>query len=119
MSAFDDDFASAEDLLDEIFGGSVTLRRGVTSTASFVAPWDLQEYELTDDRGVVTVFQSRDYLLLKTSVVIAAAQVTPRAGDRIHDSGDVYELLPIGDRPAVEDVAGGTRWLAHTKKVAA
>ncbi len=117
MSAFDNDFAAAEDLLDEVFGGAVTLKRGETSTAPFTTTWDLQDYELASDRGVVTVFQSRDYLLPKTAVVIGGSQVEPRAGDRIHDSGEVFELLPLGDRPAHEDVAGGTRWLCHTKRV--
>ena len=119
MSAFDNDFAEAEDLLDEVFGGSVTLQRGATTTAAFTASWDLQEYELVDQRGVVTVFQSRDYLLPKASVVINGSTITPRAGDRILDSDGVFELLPVGDRPAIEAVAGGTRWLCHTKKVAA
>lgn len=117
MSAFDQDFAAADDLLDEIFGGPVTLVRGANSSESFTASWDLQEYEVESAAGAVTVVQSRDYLVPKVGVTIAGQAVTPRPGDRIVDQGVAYEVLPIGARPAVEDAPGGSRWICHTKRV--
>lgn len=117
-SAFDSDFATAESLLDEVFGGLVTLRRGVQATQGFVAAWTLQEYEVIDQEGGLTVVQSRDYSVPKASVVLGGAVVQPRAGDRIVDGSDLWEIVPLAPRPAVEDTPGGTRWLVHTKKVA-
>lgn len=118
-SAFDSDFASAENLLDEVFGCSVSLRRGVEDTESFAASWTLQEYELVDQQGEVSIVQSRDYTLPKASIVLAGDVTRPRAGDRIVDeNGELWELLPLAPRPAVEDTPGGSRWLVHTKRVA-
>lgn len=117
MSNFDSDFADAEGLLDEIFGASVVLSRGGVTSDTFTATWDLQEYELVNGGGNVTVFQSRDYLVPKSGVLIAGNAITPRPGDRIIDAGVAYEVLPIGDRPAVEDAPGGGRWICHTKRV--
>lgn len=117
MSSFDDNFAAAENLLDEVFGGALQLDRAGSLSDKFVGSWDLQEYEVVDQRGVVTVVVARDYLLPR-SITLDGDPIAPRAGDRIIDGADRYQILPIGTRPAVEDVAGGNRWLCHTKRVA-
>jgi hypothetical protein len=77
-----------------------------------------EEYEVSDDNGVMTKMQVTDWLL-KRSVL---ANVIPKNGDRISlfrdDTQETYEVLPIGSRPCCEphDNAG-VMVVVHTKKI--
>ena len=49
-------------------------------------------YEVSDGQ-VMTVYESRDYLVLAASLVNGSSAVTPQAGDQITDAdGRVYEV---------------------------
>lgn len=103
---------------ERAFGVTVTYKRGSSTTDSFTAIRSDVEYEVMGGEfGLAIKVTSRDYLLPKSSVVIGGVEVEPRAGDRIVEGGETVEIMPLGDKPAVELQAGGFRYLVHTKKV--
>lgn len=73
------------------------------------------EFEMVDSNGVVMRVDSRDYLITASQL-----SVEPKAGHRIADGGNVYEVSEFGSEPA-------WRWSdpfhqtyrIHTKKVKA
>jgi hypothetical protein len=101
VPAFDDDFAAADSLLTEAFGGSVVYLAGssqITVTAEVV----MRDYQIEDFEGLVTTVQSRDYLIDS-----AALGIDPKPGHRI-------QLDPprIADyRASVPDIADALRAL--------
>lgn len=106
---------------DRAFGVSVTLTQGTGASESFNAQWEAQEFEIEDSDGYATKFHGRDFMFAKSDAVIASVEVRPRAGDRItlteNSETQVFEIMPIGQRPAVEAMDGQYRWLVHTKRV--
>lgn len=72
------------------------------------------EYEVADAEGFLTKVQSVDWQVRRAEF----GSVEPKFGELTRSTGEKYELLPIGDRPAVEvlDDFGG-QLLLHTKKV--
>lgn len=99
------------------FGVPVTLRRGAASSAALVATWSQHDYDITEPDGFSTLVQSRDYVLKAAETMIAGAVITPRAGDRIVDGSETFELMTLGKRPAAELLPGNYRWLVHTKRI--
>lgn len=74
--------------------GSVELSATVGSTA----------FDRTDEYGVVHRIESRDYLVAAADLVLGGDAVTPKAGDRITETGEArvheYEVMSPGDEPA-------------------
>lgn len=105
------------------FGEDVTLGHGLDTTDTFTAIWDDQQYEVADEEGYATKFHSRDFEFDKSSATVNGELFEPRAGDIINvtENGEAkkFEILPMGSMPAVEEMAGGFRWLVHTKQVPA
>lgn len=123
MAAFDDDFDAADDLLAEAFGGSITLRRGGSTTTGVSAQVIITDHDAIDDQSGMTVsVQSRDFLIRVEAYAFGGTAVEPRAGDVIVETVNgvecQFELMPIGRRPAFEwAAADGRRWIVRTKKV--
>ena len=74
--------------------------------------------------GVGETFESRDFLILATDLVLAGEQTLPRAGDRIRESGSpdstsyIYEVLAPGNEPAWRFSDPYRRTLRiHTKQI--
>lgn len=107
--------------LEQSFGVSVVLLRGGFESAPFMATWERVEYEISDQEGFLTKRTSRNFVFPTSSAVLSGQVVEPRSGDqlRLTEAGTTatYELLPMGNLPAVEEMAGGYRWKVHTKKV--
>ena len=119
MPAFDDDFAAADAMFAEAFGGEVTFVYG-NSEITVTAEAALHEYKVADTRGVTETIQSRDYVISVAAMVIGGEPVTPRPGNKIKEtingSVEIFQVMPLGDRPAAEHTdASGTAWLLHTK----
>ena len=81
-------------------------------------------FEQVDSEGVGIVhrIESRDFLILRTDLVLAGAEVLPKAGDRIRDpDGDlvqIYEVMAPGGEPPFRYSDPYRRTLRiHTKHV--
>lgn len=102
--------------LESTFGEPVVFARGSRRWGPLVATWERREYEVTDTEGFHLKVESRDFVFS-----VSAIGMEPVAGDRLLlmpvGSGEVYELLRVGSRPAAERVDGGRRWRVHTKRV--
>jgi hypothetical protein len=122
VSQFDEDFASANDLLAEAFGEEVTIARGAASTPGVTAQCTLRQYEASDRFGATTTIQSADFVADRTDYDFGGGPVEPRTGDRITriigGATVIFEVMPIGDgRPAEWADEAGDQWLIHTKRV--
>lgn len=119
-SAFDEAFELfAAPMLDNHFGVTVVFYRGQMKSSPFVMVWNTHEYEVVDSDGFATVVRSRDGIAKVSDVVVNGQTIDPHQGDRIKEveTGDVYELMPIGKRPAAEVMPGEYRWKMHTKRI--
>lgn len=122
MSYFQNQFqTTAIPTLERVFGLPATLAQGNKQTAEFTVLWDAKVYSVIDSEGFGTEFQSRDFTFAKEALVLDGSVVRPRGGDRIilTENGQevIYEILPIGKIPAIEEEPGGMRWKVHTKRI--
>jgi DsbC/DsbD-like thiol-disulfide interchange protein len=88
--------------------GSVTLSATLGKTDAETTEWS----------GKIRAEHSdRDYLVTAAHLVIAAATVTPKVGDKITDGTETYTVNPpaAGEPPFVAGYAGITLRI-HTKK---
>ena len=57
-------------------------------------------FEQADEFGIIHKLESRDFLVLRTDLVLSGVQTLPKAGDRVRDpDGDnvqVYEVMAPG-----------------------
>ena len=105
--------------LNDTFGVSVVLSRGVVSTASFTAEWREDNEEIIGDDGFPVLVRHREYIVKASDVVLSGSTVEPREGDRIEDADNSknYEALRRSDQPAVELLPGGYRYVIRVKEV--
>jgi len=82
---------------------TVVYRRGADSV-EIAATIGSTAFDRTDEYGVVHRIESRDYLVAAADLVLGGEAVTPKAGDRITETGDTsvleYEVMSPGDAPA-------------------
>jgi len=82
---------------------TVVYRRGADSV-EIEATVGSTAFDRTDEYGVVHRIESRDYLVAAADLVLAGEAVTPKAGDRITETGETrvheYEVMAPGDEPA-------------------
>ena len=118
MSAFDDDFAAADETFAEAFGDSVEYLVDGEVVATPTAEVSLQRYQLVDAYDAVQTIVSRDYVFLAADL-----GATPQAGHRIREIiggvAKTFEVMPIGDGPCWQPIdADHRRIVVHTKEVA-
>lgn len=108
-------------LIDELFGVTVTLTRNTVTTTGVTATADTVDYNVYDDNGFQTIATCRDYTIRTAAYAFAGTAVEPRRGDVIAETinGETqrFEVLPLGNKPAAYLLAGGMRWLIHTKRI--
>jgi len=103
-------------MMEDQLGFTVILKVGNRQTAAFIALADDREYEAVElETGLQLKIQSRDWLLPASSLVIDGSLVVPRAGCRIVDGDDEYEIVPVAGLPAVEKAE--YRFLCHSQRV--
>ena len=103
-------------MLEDQLGFSVVLKVGLSETAAFIALADDREYESVEfETGLQAKIVSRDWLLPAASLMIHGEFVIPRAGCRVVDGDDEYEVVPIAGLPAVERQE--YRYLCHSQRV--
>ncbi|MEM7630373.1 MAG: hypothetical protein AAF356_13290 [Planctomycetota bacterium] len=82
---------------------TVVYRRGADSV-EIEATVGSTAFDRTDEYGVVHRIESRDYLVTAADLVLGGEAVTPKAGDRITETGEArvheYEVMAPGDEPA-------------------
>ena len=82
---------------------TVVYRRGVNSV-ELLATVGSTAFDRTDEYGVVHRIESRDYLVAASDLVLGGQAITPKAGDRIAETGESsvheYEVMSPGDEPA-------------------
>ena len=82
---------------------TVVYRRGADSV-EIAATVGSTAFDRTDEYGVIHRIESRDYLVSAADLVLAGQAVTPKAGDRITETGDTrvheYKVMSPGDEPA-------------------
>lgn len=105
------------------FGVEVTLTQGAGTSEPFTAQWESIENQVVGEEGFLSKVVSRVFMFDVGDAVVAGAVVEPRRGDVLNvteANGSIvrFELLPEGQLPAVELMAGGYRWLVRAKQVA-
>ena len=124
ISTADANLATADGLLAELFGTTVSYKRASTTTSDVPARVAMREYEVIKEGGTVTIVVVREYLIVKADVTIDAVVVEPREGDRIKETiGGIvrdFQVLPMAERPhCEEDDVDGRLWKIRTNEVAA
>jgi len=80
---------------------TVVYRRGADSV-EIEATVGSTAFDRTDEYGVVHRIESRDYLVAAADLVLAGEAVTPKAGDRITETGESrvheYEVMGASSR---------------------
>lgn len=122
-SAFDADFALADDLLVEVLGGSIEISSGGSSITVDARVVD-DSNDVNADTGAITEEERRAYLVRTSELVMDdGSPFEIHRGDRIREviAGQVavFEVLPLGNEPAVVsgDPARNTV-VIYTKRVA-
>jgi len=99
--------AKGSELLDRTrrahLSRTVVYRRGEDSV-EISATIGSTAFDRTDEYGVVHRIESRDYLVAAADLMLGGEAVTPKAGDRITETGEArvheYEVMSPGDEPA-------------------
>lgn len=118
----------ATDWLNETLQGdvaqSVTIARGPEETPGVAATVGRTEHPTSLEFGIVSMRESRDYLINAADYVLDGVEVLPDRGDRITETDAagntfVYEVLPFGDDEQHFRFADRyrTRLRIHTKLV--
>ena len=102
-------------------GVTLTYTRGANSVA-ITGTVSLHEYQVADAEGIITVVNSRDYIVHAADLIISGAEITPRAGDRIAETIDstvnTFEVMSIDGTRAFEPVDPDNVLLKiHTKRI--
>lgn len=84
-SDYDADFTAVADLFAEVYGAAVTYHRADNSVA-ITAERSSHDHEIINAEGMETVARSWGFLITSADLVIAAATITPRPGDRIKET---------------------------------
>jgi hypothetical protein len=100
----------------------VTYQRGALE-AVVRATVGRTEFELADDHGGVTRFESRDFLILAADLVLGATATLPQYGDHIVETQGaltfIYQVLDQDGRPLYRFSDPYRKLLRiHTKRVA-
>ena len=120
--SFDADFAAANDLLAEAFGGEVSLVRGSATTEGVIGQLLLNTYSGENNEGITITVQMTDFVIARKDYQFGEGPAEPRKGDRITKQiagvENTFEVLPAPDGRAAEWAdPEGDEWLIHTKHI--
>ena len=99
------------------FGESLALQRGSKATTGLAPIVTTRRYDVTDESGAVTSYESIDLDLPTTSYAIEGVAVDPRPGDLLTSATATYEVLPIPRLGCFEPSADGRVLTIHAKRV--
>lgn len=120
MGAFDTDFAAADALFAEAFGGVASLHRDSQITLGVTAEVVECDHETYEAFGAETVAQERTYVFDVADYKFSGVAAAPAAGDVIKETiGGVvhkFEVMPLNGRPCYEWAgAQKPQWRVHAK----
>lgn len=82
---------------------AVTYTRGVNSISGLLATVGRTQFETTDDNGVVEAWESRDFIVSKSDMVLSSTAIEPARGDRITQTLNgatcVFEVMAPAGQP--------------------
>ncbi len=105
--------------LKENAGQSIAYTRGPNSV-TLTATIGETDYEKEDAHGVIIRFESRDFIIDASDLLLNGSVVTPQDGDTITYGGETYEVLSLdGGRPYEPTDPYETQWRIHTKQIVA
>ena len=101
----------------------VLYQRGAASV-SISAGIGRTTFQIDNGSGVIETFESRDFLILTSDLVLGGLTTLPKVGDRIREPGGgdstsyIYEVLAPGTEPAFRFSDPYRRTLRiHTKQI--
>ena len=108
-------------VLQQFCGVEVTYQRGDDELTDVPAVAEDIEYAIAGDDGREVKKRFRDYVIKAGDLTLSGNLFEPRSGDVIQETigGTVrtFEAVRRGDKPAVELLPGGYRWVIHTMQV--
>lgn len=105
-------------MMEDQFGFTVIFKVSTRESEPFTALATDREYEAVElETGMQVKVISRDWILPADSLVVSGSPslVVPRAGHRIVNGDDEYEIVPVPGKPAVEKHE--YRYLCHSQRV--
>jgi hypothetical protein len=112
------------DRLQETAGRTITIQQGTRLTESFTATLTTHEHEIIDEHGILLKVLSYDWTIVAEDLTAAGLEATElRTGAIIKETlfgvDYEYEIMPLGQKPAVERLdTSGILLMAHTKQIA-
>jgi hypothetical protein len=121
-TAFESDFAAAEDLFDEACGGEVAYDVDGVEVATLTAVVTVATYRVATSHGSVEEIVARDYEVTAEDLVVDETEIEPEPGHRIREtirgSSRTFEVAALGDRPCWQPAdAEGRRIIIHAVEV--
>jgi hypothetical protein len=104
-------------VLDDGFGVSVILKRRTKLSVAFTATWQDMQYQVVDEDGMQTIISARVWVFEVGAAVIDGSAVEPRAGDRIVEGSQEFDIAQVADQPAVQLMPGDFRYRVHSNRV--
>ena len=94
-------------------GRSVQIVQG-SDTLSVIGTLAIQDYEYLSDSGFLTLVSSFDWTFTAGDL----GDVQLHKGARVMEGSDIFEVMPVANRPCVERLdSSGILLTVHTKKV--
>lgn len=112
-STFDTQWGRATAAVVRAFGVSVTLSRAGTTLATFTARRNDRVYEVFGQDGLPTKAAMVEWKFDSDDL----SGATPKAGDRITEGSEVYEIMPHDSLPATEYREAIDEHLVRTKRI--
>jgi hypothetical protein len=119
-----DFLATASAWLDSVnreqISQTVAIQVGSAVSDDIAATIGSSEFQEASDEGIVTTFQSRDYLIAVADYAIDGIVITPEPGQKVNESGRTYEVVSPGGEPCARfSDASQLMWRIHTKLISA
>lgn len=103
---------------DRLWGETVSIRRGTSTTTGVIAQKWLGMRIINLDDGGYIQWTGCEWIVTKARYKIGGVVVRPKSGDRIIDAEGVqWELAPIQELSEVSEEDGGLEWRLRTKRV--
>jgi hypothetical protein len=97
---------------------TVAIRFGAAESGDVPATIGSSDFQEANDEGIVTNWQSSDFLIAVADYAMDGVVVNPEAGHLIRWLGDDYQVLsPGNEQAAVYSDAEGLMWRIHTKLI--
>ncbi len=97
---------------------TVVIRDGAAESGDTPATIGSSEFQEANDEGIVTNWQSRDYLIAVADYQLEGVIVKPEAGHQIVEAGRTYQVVSPGDEPCARySDASQLVWRIHTKLI--